>query len=255
MTRWVRFLIIANIAVFVWQTQLDPQQVDALALVSDRVLIRPWTLLTYMFLHAGISHILFNMLSLYFFGPRVEERLGGGRFLTLYFASGLAGAAASLVFSRHAAIVGASAAIFGVLLAFARFWPREKMLVWGIVPIEARFMIVIMTVLSLLGGAGMMQRNVAHFAHLGGFLGGWIVLRLFRVRTVEDRLRPVSTAAQVPRQAPSPVTAERWKKIPLDRLHPVNREEVERVLAKLDTSGAASLTADERAFLDRFSAL
>lgn len=254
MTRWVRVLIIANIAVFIWELQ-NPQVIEAFQLVPTLVLLRPWTAFTYMFLHSGFPHILFNMLSLYFFGPRVEDRLGSRRFLVLYFVSGLAGAAASLVFTRHAAIVGASAAVFGVLLAFARFWPRAQMLVWGIVPVEARFMILIMTAMSLLGGAGLIQRNVAHFAHLGGFLGGWIVLRLFRVRTVEDRLRPVSTAAQVPRQAPSPVTAERWKKIPLDRLHPVNREEVERVLAKLETSGAASLTVDERAFLDRFSAL
>ena len=254
MTPWVRLIVIANIVAFFGEMQF-PQLTEALVLVPALIPQQPWTVFTYMFLHAGFGHILFNMLSLFFFGPRVEERLGGGRFLTLYVVSGLSGAAASLIFTPHAHIVGASAAIFGVLLAFARLWPRAQMLIWGIVPVEARFMIVIMTVLSLLGGVGVMQQNVAHFAHLGGFVGGWATLRWLGIRTAEDGLRPVSTTSPVPSKRPSQEAAERWRRIPLDQLHPVNREEVERVLAKLEATGPASLTADERTFLDRFSAL
>jgi hypothetical protein len=183
----------------------------------------------------------------------VEDRLGGGRFLTLYFVSGLFGAATSMVLSPHSPIIGASAAVFGVQLAFAYLWPRAQLLIWGIVPVEARTLIVIMTIISLVGGAGIWMRGIAHFAHLGGFLGGWLVLRLSGVRRVEDRLRPRET-----RERPanvSPGAAERWKKIPLERLHPVNREEAERVLAKLDARGPAGLTAEEQAFLDRFTAI
>jgi membrane associated rhomboid family serine protease len=252
MTRWVGLIIIANIAAFVWRLQF-PEQAAALTLVPVLILQQPWTVLTSMFLHADFGHILFNMLSLYFFGPRVEDRLGGRRFLVLYFASGLAGALVSVVATPRAHLLGASAAIFGVLLAFARFWPRAQVLIWGIVPVEARTLIVIMTALSLLGGVGVARGNIAHFAHLGGFLGGWVVLRLYGIRGSAAGVRPIQTSRASP--PPPPAAAERWKRISLDRLHPVNREEAERVLAKLEAVGAASLTVEERAFLDRISAI
>jgi len=250
-TKWVGLILIANIAVYLLQQQF-PEQTAAFAFVPTFVLMRPWTLLTYMFLHADFGHIFFNMLSLYFFGPRVEERLGGARFLTLYFVSGLFGAGTSMIVSPSASIIGASAGVYGVLLAFARFWPRAQLLIWGIVPVEARTLIIIMTVISLLGGVGIGFKNIAHFAHLGGFIGGWLVLRLMGTQPADERRRTVQ-----PPRAPlrTPGASERWKLIPLDRLHPVNREEAERVLAKLETRGVASLTAEEQAFLDRFSAM
>lgn len=255
-TKWVGLLIAANILVYFVQQQ-SPDRLQALEFVPTLVLQRPWTPFTYMFLHADFGHIFFNMLTLFFFGPRVEDRLGGGRFLTLYFMSGLFGAFTWMFMSPlvgtplNAGLLGASAAGFGVLLAFARLWPRAQLLIWGIVPVQARTLVVILTAVSLfLGGAGV--GNVAHFAHLGGFIGGWLVLRLIGVRTVEDKLRPV----REPRPpVPPSGAAERWKQIQLDRLHPVNREEAERVLAKLETRGPTSLTADEQAFLDRFSAM
>ncbi|HKE91573.1 MAG TPA: rhomboid family intramembrane serine protease [Gemmatimonadales bacterium] len=249
-TKWVGLIIIANIVVFFLQQQ-TADQLRSLEFIPALVLIRPWTLFTYMFLHADFGHIFFNMLTLFFFGPRVEDRLGGARFLTLYFVSGLFGAFTSMILSPNVGILGASAAVYGVLLGFARLWPRAQLLIWGIVPVQARTMVIILTAVSLfLGGANV--GNVAHFAHLGGFVGGWLVMRLMRVRTIDDRLRPVQPARS---PTPAPGAAQRWKQIRLEQLHPVNREEAERVLAKLETRGANSLTADEQAFLDRFSAM
>lgn len=249
-TRWVGLLIVANIAVFMLQ-QGHPEVENALAFVPAYFVHQPWTAITYMFLHADFGHIFFNMLSLFFFGPRVEDRLGGGRFLALYFVSGLFGAFTSMILSPNVGLVGASAGVYGVLLGFARLWPRAQLLIWGVIPVEARTLIIILTAVSLfMGGVGV--GNVAHFAHLGGFIGGWLVLRLTGTRTVDDRLRPVQPARA---PTPTPSATERWKQIQLDRLHPVNREEAERVLAKLETRGPQSLTADEQAFLDRFSAI
>ncbi len=249
-TRWVGLIIIANIVVFFLQQQAS-DQLHSLEFIPALVLIRPWTLFTYMFLHADFGHIFFNMLTLFFFGPRVEDRLGGARFLTLYFVSGLFGAFTSMIMSPNAGILGASAAVYGVLLGFARLWPRAQLLIWGFVPVQARTLVVILTAVSLfMGGVGI--GNVAHFAHLGGFIGGWLVLRLSGTRTIDDRLRPVQPARA---PTPAPGAAERWKQIRLEQLHPVNREEAERVLAKLETRGPHSLTADEQAFLDRFSAM
>ena len=107
MTPWVLRLIIANIAVYFLE-RTGTGIANLLAFVPSDALVRPWTLVTYMFVHASTSHILFNMLSLYFFGPRVEERLGSRRFITLYGLSGISGAILSMIFAPYAPIVGAS---------------------------------------------------------------------------------------------------------------------------------------------------
>src|SRR5438552_731433 len=107
MTPWVLRVIVANIAVYLLTVAL-PGASEQLAFVPVLILSRPWTLVTYMFVHAGVSHLLFNMLALFFFGPRLEFELGGERFLWLYFTSGIAGGLLSFVFSPLVAIVGAS---------------------------------------------------------------------------------------------------------------------------------------------------
>ena len=251
MSPWVRLIIIINIAVYIWSSQNFEQARLLLEFVPVRALQQPWTIVTYMFMHAGFGHILFNMLSLFFFGPQVEQRLGARRFLLLYVIGGLTGALASAVIMPRVGLIGASAATFAVFYAFARFWPRAQVLVWGVFPVEARMMIVIMTVISLLGGTGIMRGNIAHFAHLGGFLGGWLAMRAFGVRSAGPR--PVThDSGSTPGSPPLAAAVERWKQIALDRLHPVNRGEAERVLAKLAAGGPGSLTTDEREFLDRF---
>ena len=125
---------------------------NLLAFVPSQALTRPWTVITYMFLHGGFGHILFNMLALFFFGPRVESRLGSRRFATLYFVSGIMGAVLSIFFAPHVPIIGASGAVFGVMLAFARFWPRDQILIWGILPVEARVMVIAMTAMAVVFG-------------------------------------------------------------------------------------------------------
>lgn len=248
MTPWVQRLIAANIGMFLLSA-LVPALPPLLVLVPALLPTRPWTIVSYMFLHAGLWHLLFNMLALYFFGPRVELRLGSRRFLWLYGTSGLVGALTSLVFMPHAAIVGASAAIFGVMLGYARYWPRALIYIWGVVPIEARWFVVGMTALSLFGGFGGSTSGVAHFAHLGGFLGGFVYLSLSDRRSAARRFQGLATPARrVDAEAP-----EQWSRIPLDQLHPVNRAEVEHLLRKLAVDGIDSLTPEERMVLDRFS--
>jgi membrane associated rhomboid family serine protease len=239
-------LIIANVGVFAL-TYAAPGLMDAMALVPAYALVRPWTLVTYMFMHANVSHILFNMLGLYFFGPRVEDELGGARFLLLYFISGLMGAVLSFVFTPFVAIVGASGAIYGVFLAFAYFWPRERIFIWGILPIEARWLVAGMTALSLFGGLGS-GGNIAHFAHLGGFVGAFIYLKLIDRRVHRAQLVVVPSPASVSR-----IALDRWAKIDRAKLHEVNRDELDRIRMKLSTHGVESLSTQEIAFLDRFS--
>jgi membrane associated rhomboid family serine protease len=176
MRLWTYRLIAANVVVFVL-TSMSHRLGYVLDFMPAEILSRPWGIVTYMFVHANTPHILFNMLGLYFFGPRVEIELGEVRFLTLYFLSGISGALFSLVLAPGSAIVGASAAEFGVFLAFAYYWPRTQVYVWGVIPVEARYLVVVWTVLSLFGGFGIGDQGIAHFAHLGGYVGAYAYLR------------------------------------------------------------------------------
>ena len=246
MTYWVKALITANVIMFVLTTAA-PQLTEHLMLVPVLALSRPWTPLTYMFLHANFLHLFFNMLALFFLGPRLEAYLGGKHFISLYVVSGLMGAALSFFFTPNVAIVGASGAIYGVMLGFAYFWPRERILFF-MFPVEARVMVAILTFMSLFGGFGASGDGTAHFAHLGGFVGGFVYLKW---------MDSASRAAHFQQQVASPTLQDgdlqRWLNIPRDGLHQVNREELDRVTQKIHSAGVGSLSAQEIAFLNRFS--
>jgi hypothetical protein len=166
--------------------------------------------------------------------------------------SGLTGALLSWPITPYAHIVGASGAVFGVMLAFARYWPHAQILIWGVLPVESRVLVVIMTVISIWSIRTGAQSGVAHFAHLGGFAGGYLFLRVMEARSPAARFRAKVAPAAVAR--PSDGDLERWRRIDAVALHPVNREELERVMAKVAAAGPGSLTPGEREFLDRFSA-
>ena len=244
LTPWVLRLLIANIAVYLL-TMLSPALLDQLMFVPAWILIRPWTVITYQFVHGGTFHLLFNMLALVFFGPRLELELGSRDFLLLYFISGIAGGLLSLL-TPFTAIVGASGSLFGVMMAYALIWPRAQILVWGIIPVEARWLVIFMTGMSLFGGFSG-GGDVAHFAHLGGFLGGFLFIRWRNRAFARKRTGPVFVAS-----APSRSDLHRWGRIDRERLHEVNREEFDRIQTKIRQTGAGSLTPSEVAFLDRF---
>jgi membrane associated rhomboid family serine protease len=251
MTPWVRRLVIANAVVYLaLVTQSLPISFDQLVLVPALIPMRPWTLITYMFLHGGLGHIGFNMLALYFFGSRVEQRIGSRHFIQLYLFSGITGGLLSLVFMPYAPIIGASGAVFGVSFAFAYFWPRERIFIWGVLPIEARWLVILYGALSLFGGfTGRFQPGVAHFAHLGGYVGGWFYLWWMDRRAAAGR-----RAWQAKVTAPAgTVDSRRIDTIDVTRIHPVNRDEVNRILDKIRASGLQSLTSEERTFLSHFA--
>lgn len=257
MTPWTRRLLAANFVVFALTEWFAPRLAAEMALVPGLMLDRPWTAVTYMFVHAGIWHVAFNMIVLFFFGPRLETRLGERHFLALYMVAGLAGALMSWAFifagltDPARPIVGASGAVFGVLLGFARYWPRDRIFIWGVLPIEARWLVTIMAALALFGGFSGGQGGIAHFAHLGGFAGGWAYLwardrrrgRKGPVRQIlEERTR---------RSKPGSAQVRRWLELDPEGLHEVNRRHLERLQRKLEEEGPEALGLREREFLER----
>jgi membrane associated rhomboid family serine protease len=254
LTPWVRRLLIANVVMFL-VAQPGTRLFFQLTLVPYAVMSRPWTLVTYMFLHGGFGHIFFNMLGLFFFGPRLESRLGGRDFLTLYFLSGLGGAVFSFFFARQYPVVGASGAVYGVLLGFAMFWPREKIYLYMILPVEAWLLAVLVVAASLWLGVSGSASGTAHFAHLGGLGFAFAFLKWSEWHRGAGR-RAFQKAVT---PGPSPILGSdrgavaRWKAISVVGLHEINREEVERLLAKVESSGLPSLTPAERDFLNRMS--
>ena len=245
MTPWVLRILIATVLMFFVQ-QTASAVTPLLYLVPTQVLARPWTLVTYMFLHAGLGHIFWNMLGLYFFGPRVESRMGSQRFITLYFVSGIVGALFSVVLAPRFAVIGASGAVLGVLMAFARFWPRERLYIWGVLPIEARWLVIIYAAIDILGFNGFGRLGIANVAHLGGFAGALLYLLFLERRQGARRFKQAAT----PRVAESALG--NWRNVDRGSIHSVNREEVDRILDKISASGLASLTPQERQFLSNF---
>ena len=245
MTPVVRFLVFANIGAFFLQNT-QAAVTSTFAFMPQLVLVRPWTIVTYMFLHGGLMHLAFNMLALFFFGPRVEERIGSRSFAWLYFLSGISGGLLSLVFTPTAWIVGASGAVFGVMLAFAHFWPDAPILIWGIIPVPARILVIITTVLAIWSGFGGARGNIAHFAHLGGYAGAFLYLKWLDRKRGQFRKQVMA--------APPAATEKvvKWQSIDRAKVHEVNRDEVNRILDKISAQGIGSLTPQERIFLSNF---
>jgi membrane associated rhomboid family serine protease len=256
LTPWVKRLLVANIVMFIVTAALPPLA-NNLALFPPQVFVRPWTAITYMFLHAGLGHLFFNMIGLFFFGPRLEVRLGGSDFLWLYFLGGIGGAVFSFFFAPAAFVVGASAAVYGVLLGFALYWPYERIYIWGILPVPAWLLAAMLVVMSLYSGVSGTGGNTAHYAHLGGLAFGFAYLKLREwQKGAAKREFQKKLSQPLPGVEPGSgdrASVQRWESIDVAKLHELNREEVQNLLGKVSKLGIRSLSPAERQFLDRMS--
>lgn len=167
-------LIAVNVGVF-FLTQISPDFLVNLAMVPALVMQgRVWLLFTYMFAHGGVSHLFFNMLGLFFFGTHVERELGSSEFLLFYLLTGvLAGAFSFAAYAATGAwitfLIGASGAIFAVLLAFAALFPGSIIHVWGILPVRAPVLVLAYTAIEIASQLFSFRSGVAHLTHLAGF--------------------------------------------------------------------------------------
>ncbi len=189
-----RALLLANVAVYLLEQlqAIAEPLIGLFALWPLGPLFRPWQIVTYAFLHdpRSILHIFFNMFALYMFGSALEGFWGTSRFLMFYFASVVTAAGTELLVLTHSEVVepviGASGGVFGLLLGFAWFFPRQRlMLLFPPIPMPAWLFVTLYGGLELVLGVTGAQDSVAHFAHLGGMLGGAIMILLWRARDSE----------------------------------------------------------------------
>jgi membrane associated rhomboid family serine protease len=257
-TPWVKKLLIANGVVFLLSFAFP--LAAFLGFVPSQILWQPWTAVTYMFVHASFFHLFFNMLVLFFFGPPLEERWGSQEFIKFYLICGVGGALASLLFP-NALIVGASGAIFGVMLAYALYWPDNPIYIWGIFPVKAKWMVAALIGINLLYAMTGTQTGVAHLAHLGGAAAAFVYLRSSwgptpfgpRVRTPK-KPKPKPTV-----RTPTETTTGLRRRTAAARPAATSREEerllddIDRILDKISERGMSSLTPEERVRLDEAS--
>jgi membrane associated rhomboid family serine protease len=146
----------------------------------------PWQLVTYAFLHGGLAHIFFNMLGLYMFGSEVERLFGSRFFLLYYFGCVVSAALTHLAVTGWMGappypMVGASGGVYGLLLAFGVYFPhRRVLLLFPPIPLPARVFVILFAALELVFGVTGTAAGIAHFAHLGGMIGGWLMIQYRR---------------------------------------------------------------------------
>jgi membrane associated rhomboid family serine protease len=183
----LKALIAANVVMFV-ATAFMPALVLQLGLVPIDVVehLRAWRLVTYMFLHGGIFHIAFNMLALWMFGAELERTWGTRYFLKFYFVTGVGAAALTVLFSLlpfeftqslyRSNVIGASGAIYGLLLAYALYFPDRPIYMYFVFPIPAKIFVAIMGGIALLASLGD-SGGVANITHLGGLIVAYLFLK------------------------------------------------------------------------------
>lgn len=262
LTPWVRRLLTANVAVFVLTAALvtPPWVIRTFGFTPAGAAERPWTFLTYMFAHASVLHLAVSGLMLLLFGPAVERRMGSGAFIRYYLLCGLGGPLAAFALALAnpgvSPFVGASAAVFGVALAFALGWPEARVFVFPLPwSLPAAALVGLLAMAALMPFLLDTPDGVAHLAHLGGFVLGFLYLKggefLDRRGALPEGVAPAEPVL-VAHQS-SAATADAPPERPPQPARDDAALEMNRVLDKISRQGLASLTAAERRFLDEVS--
>lgn len=257
LTPVVKKLLIVNVVVFVMQMFTQPfgEPITRLFALRPNFVITHfaiWQLFTYMFLHGGIFHIFFNMFALWMFGCEVERTIGSREFLRFYILTGIGAGLFHFFFNWNSLspVIGASGAIYGVLVAFAVLFPDRivTLLLFFILPvsIKAKYLVAIFVGISLLLGIqgqlfGISDR-VAHLAHLGGAAVGFLLLK--KNNLMLDVARRISRRQELKR-----TTVARHKEEDIRQ----KRKEVDQILDKINQVGFDNISDREKKLLKEFS--
>jgi membrane associated rhomboid family serine protease len=281
MTPAVQWLLALNVGVYFLQVMLfgDEGIFSLFALDPSRFPGAWWTVVTYMFVHAWLAHLAFNMFTLWMFGPRLEQVWGTRSFVQFFLWCGLGGGVAHLIFAPAAAVVGASGAISGVLVAYALRWPDEEVFLFGVIPMKSRWLIAAMIgmniIFALSPGSG-----IDWSAHLGGMAFGWLFLKLSSAGGLSRVRGLVSSTPEDAEGMPRPVPRTRapirdrehgadeivarsnavvlrenkpLQHVPRQESPKEHAARVNLVLDKISQRGIESLTRDELRLLEEMS--
>jgi len=280
-TRAVQWLLALNVGVYFLQLTLFGRDVvfSALALDPSRFPGTWWTVATYMFVHAWLAHLAFNMFTLWMFGPRLEQVWGTRGFTQFYLWCGFGGAIAHLLFAQDSAVIGASGAISGVMVAYALRWPDDEVYVFGVIPMKSRWLVAAMIGMNIIFALSP-SSGIDWTAHLGGMAFGWLFLKLSSIgglTRVRGWVSPLPDEPEdMPRAVPRTRSSMRDRARAVDEVvarsnavvlreskplqHMPRKESpkeyaarVNLVLDKISQQGMESLTRDELRLLEEMS--
>lgn len=266
----IRTIIAINVFVFVFQalfggisiggTRLNNMIVDSLAFNPSigSALFQPWRFVTYMFLHGSGFHLLFNMLWLWWMGRMVEQSIGSRAFAVLFFGSGIGGAFFHVVLSSlygSSLVIGASGAVFGVMVAFAYLFPAAPIMLLFLPPIEARFVVAgLITFDVLFIGAG---DGIARLVHLGGAGVGYLLIRAhYQGSDLSRFAQPIEQIFKKPpkkKVEKRPKNPNMYSVVDVEILEETDQTELDRILEKISREGYDGLTAEEKRTLFKLS--
>lgn len=276
----IKNLLIINVGVFFVQMLASNLMVSgkplgyilniwfALNPISDGFNFQVWQLITYQFMHGGFTHIFFNMFMLWMFGMEIENILGSKKFLYYYLICGIAAGLAQLfiapLFSSPAITIGASGAIFGVMIAFGMLFPDRYIFLYFLIPIKAKYLIGFLFILELfwIGDAGS---NVAHLAHLGGAIAGFLFIMFDKSIDVPlKRMLNISSGYRSGSQFQNPFSGlsdkfrKRVENVEDANYYNINhknegeeitQQEIDEILDKISQSGYQNLSEWEKRIL------
>ncbi len=241
----IKWLLIANGVVFVASLLAGGIVVYVLGLQPAVVIGRGWVWqpLTYMFVHAGLFHLLLNMFVLWMFGAEIERLWGTSEFVKYYVLCGLGAAALSFVFNYHSVVIGASGAVLGVLLAFGMLFPDRYVYLWFLIPVRAKWLVAGIAGLEIVYLVAQRGGHIANAAHVGGMAVGYAYLKWW-----DHGSNPVERFLE----------ARRRRRLTLieggrDEGDSEVEEEIDRILDKISKTGLDSLTPEEERILDQAS--
>jgi membrane associated rhomboid family serine protease len=249
----IKTIIIINVAVFLFQNSPFGNTLTTLGALwpvgSQNIggyTFQPWQPLTYMFLHGSFTHLFFNMFALWIFGAEIENYWGTKQFNIYYFICGIGAAAINLLatIGDPYPTVGASGAIYGVLLAFGMMFPDRYIFLYFLFPVKAKYFVAGYAFIEFVSGLGSQSMgsgsNIAHFAHLGGMLIGFIYIMIRRNGWAAGNW--LGNLLESRRKKQGPVLHRRTE----NEEPPVSEEEIDAILDKISSRGYESLTPEEK---------
>lgn len=254
MTKAVKWLLTANIIAYLIELFIDINPIFSLYYIESPY-FHVFQFVTYMFMHGGFMHLFFNMFALWMFGRIIEETWGWKKFLIYYFVCGLGAAfvqetgQALGVINPYSMTLGASGAIYGILLAFGLLYPNEKLFIIPIpIPIKAKYFVIGYAAIELFEGLTSID-GVAHFAHLGGMLFGLILILYWKKKTTRrpsffnnSTWRTTSTHPRMDGYNKN----EHSKDYEYNARKKAQNDEIDKILDKIRKDGYGSLTEEEK---------